>query len=92
VRRRVVSVCSAATILLVAGCGAKHSRATLKDDVVVAQAKAPWQKVIDDWYDGHIDQQHSCAAVREAIDHLPTGGTTYRSARSDLEAYERKVC
>jgi hypothetical protein len=90
VRRLLVSVCFAATILLVAGRGAKHSRATLKDDVVVAQAKAPWQKVIDDWYDGRIDRRHSCLAVREAIAHLPV--STYSTARGDLAAYARKVC
>jgi hypothetical protein len=90
VRRRVVNVCFAATILLVAGCGAKHSSATLEDDVVVAQAKAPWQKVIDDWYDGRIDRRHSCRAVREAIDHLPV--STYSSAQNELAAYARKVC
>jgi hypothetical protein len=91
VRRLVVSVCFAATILLVAGCGAKHSRARLKDDVVVARAKAPWQKVIDDWYDGRIDHRHSCRAVQEAINQLPFDAYT-GTARGDLNAYARKVC
>lgn len=80
-RRQAVSPIFAAALLLLSGCGTKHSD---------ARAKAPWMKVIDDWYDGRIDHHHSCRAVREAIDHLPV--STYSSAQSDLAAYARKVC
>jgi hypothetical protein len=90
VRTRVASASFAATLLLLAGCGTKHPHPTLENDLVVAQARAPWQKVIDDWYDGRIDRRHSCRAVREAINHLPV--LTYSGARGDLAAYARKVC
>jgi hypothetical protein len=79
----VVSPIFAVTLLVLSGCGTKHSD---------AQAKAPWMKVIDDRYDGAIDHRHSCAAVREAIAHLPSHAVTYGHFREDLEAYERKVC
>src|SRR5712691_3394836 len=91
VRRRVVSASFAVPLLLLAGCSAKHPQATSKGAVVVVHAKAPWKRVIDDWHDGRIDQRHSCAAVRQAIDHLPIS-STFSHARPDLEAYARTVC
>jgi hypothetical protein len=49
-----------------------------------------WKAVIRDWYDGSIDQRHRCAAVREAIAHLPI--STYSTALQDLQTYEETVC
>jgi hypothetical protein len=51
----------------------------------------PGKSVIRDWYDGTFDQHHRCAAVREAIRHLPIDDT-YGSAQQDLAAYEKTVC
>jgi hypothetical protein len=51
-----------------------------------------WKSVIRDWYDGTIDHWHSCAAVREAIKHLPTTPPMYSTVYDDLRAYEHAVC
>jgi hypothetical protein len=90
VRFRVASASLAATLLLLAGCGSKH-HPTAKRYHVVAHPDTPWQKVITDWYDGRINQRHSCAAVQEAIEHLPFDAYT-GTARADMNAYARKVC
>src|SRR5205823_2828370 len=53
---------------------------------------AGWKAVLDDWYDGSIDRWHSCAAVREAIRHLPVDGPIYSTVFPDLRHYARAVC
>jgi hypothetical protein len=55
--------------------------------------RAAWHAVLSDWYDGQWDSWHSCAAVREAIRHLPPGGgPIYSTVALDLPAYARGVC
>ena len=45
-----------------------------------------------DWYDnGRFDGRHSCAAVREAIKHLPVDAL-YSNFPRTFRTYERKVC
>jgi hypothetical protein len=51
-----------------------------------------WKAVLNDWYDGRMDLWHSCAAVRDAMKHLPVDSPVYSSARDDLLSYERAVC
>jgi hypothetical protein len=52
-----------------------------------------WKAVIDDWYDnGEFDEAHRCAAVREAIAHVPAQGPNYHTATEDLLAYSEQVC
>jgi hypothetical protein len=51
-----------------------------------------WKAVLNDWYDGRMDGRHRCAAVREAIRHLPSSPPMYSSVYDDLEAYAKKVC
>jgi hypothetical protein len=63
-----------------------HQRPTLGP-----AAPAEWKAVLEDWYDGRIDDWHRCAAVRAAIRHLPID-LTYSSGRSDLSAYAGGVC
>jgi hypothetical protein len=53
---------------------------------------ADWKAVFNDWYDGRMDQLHSCAAVREAMRHLPAGGMIYSTIGIDLQAYATGVC
>src|SRR5882762_202971 len=53
---------------------------------------AEWKAVFKDWYDGKMDHWHSCAAVREAIRHVPVGGAIYSTIGLDLDAYARGVC
>jgi hypothetical protein len=51
-----------------------------------------WKKLINDWYDGHVDGWYRCAVVRAAIDHLPTSPPTFSTVRLDFESYARAVC
>jgi hypothetical protein len=51
-----------------------------------------WKAVFQDWYDSRMDHWHSCAAVQEAIRHLPADGLAYSTISLDLEAYARGVC
>lgn len=52
-----------------------------------------WKAVIDDWYDnGEFDRAHRCAAVREAIAHVPAQGPNYHTTTEDLLAYSEQVC
>jgi hypothetical protein len=53
---------------------------------------AAWKAVLNDWYDGHMDHWHPCAAVLEAIRHLPADPATYSTVELDLQAYARGVC
>src|SRR4051794_25417201 len=72
----------AAALLLAAGCGHDAARRPV--------TAAEWKAVIRDWVpDRRFDRDHSCAAVREAVAHLPTG--KYRSPLPTFRSYERKV-
>ncbi len=51
-----------------------------------------WKAVLNDWYDGRMDHWHSCAAMREAIRHLPNDPGAYSTVFLDLQAYARGVC
>jgi hypothetical protein len=51
-----------------------------------------WKAVLNDWYDGRMDHWHSCAAVMEAIRHLPADPPVYSTVELDLKAYARGVC
>jgi hypothetical protein len=74
-------------LLIVAGCGG-HERHFVSHP----PPATPWRSVINDWYDGRIDQPHSCGAVRTAIRHLPASPDTTSTAKQDLEAYAKTVC
>lgn len=50
------------------------------------------KSVINDWYTGTMVHWHGCAAVREAIDHLPTVPPMDSTVLDDLRAYEQAVC
>jgi hypothetical protein len=70
--------------LALAGCGGHAARPS-------AANAAEWKGVIRDAYDGHLDRNHSCAAVRKAITQLP-GDKVYNPLPGQLRAYEKKVC
>ncbi len=44
-----------------------------------------WKLLINDWYDGRIDQTYPLHCYREAIKHLPADVEVYSNARSDIE-------
>ena len=50
-----------------------------------ASAAPPcWKALINDWYDGRIDQTYPPACYTEAIQHLPQDVDTYSSAKDDI--------
>jgi hypothetical protein len=51
-----------------------------------------WKSLINDWYDGHIDGWYRCAAVREAIRHLPSSPPPFSTILLDFRSYARAVC
>jgi hypothetical protein len=51
-----------------------------------AAAKSPcWVTLLNDWYDGRIDNVYPIPCYREAIKHLPTDISVYSSAREDIQ-------
>jgi hypothetical protein len=53
--------------------------------VQAAAATTPcWKQVINDWYDGRIDNVYPIHCYREAIDHLPEDVQTYSSAKDEI--------
>jgi hypothetical protein len=50
-----------------------------------AAASPCWKTLLNDWYDGRIDNTYPVSCYREAIKHLPTDVQTYSSARDDIE-------
>jgi hypothetical protein len=50
-----------------------------------AQAASPcWKKLLNDWYDGRIDQTYPVHCYRDALKHLPADVQTYSSAHDDI--------
>jgi hypothetical protein len=50
-----------------------------------AQAATPcWKQLLNDWYDGRIDQTYPVHCYREALKHLPSDVSTYSSAHDDI--------
>jgi hypothetical protein len=51
-----------------------------------ASAAPPcWKALINDWYDGRIDETYPPACYTEAIQHLPQDVDTYSSAKDDIQ-------
>ncbi|MHB8642855.1 MAG: hypothetical protein ACYDA3_08225 [Gaiellaceae bacterium] len=43
-----------------------------------------WRALINDWYDGRIDQTYPTSCYTQAIQHLPQDVETYSSAKGDI--------
>lgn len=51
-----------------------------------ASAAQPcWKALINDWYDGTIDETYPPACYTDAIQHLPQDVDTYSSAKDDIQ-------
>ena len=51
-----------------------------------ASAAPPcWKALINDWYDGRIDETYPPACYTDAIQHLPQDVDTYSSAKDDIQ-------
>jgi hypothetical protein len=50
-----------------------------------ARAATPcWKTLLNDWYDGRIDQTYPRRCYQEALHHLPADVQTYSSAHDDI--------
>jgi hypothetical protein len=49
-----------------------------------AAATPCWKALLNDWYDGRIDQTYASHCYTEAIAHLPRDVQTYSSAKEDI--------
>jgi hypothetical protein len=75
----------------------KHlARATLVVAALVAAVAAPqpaaakksvpcWTKLLNDWYDGRIDNTYPVSCYKAALKHLPDDVEVYSSARTDIQ-------
>jgi hypothetical protein len=50
-----------------------------------AATKPCWKRLINDWFDGRIDNVYPVKCYREAIKHLPDDVESYSDAREDIE-------
>src|SRR3954469_22167102 len=49
-----------------------------------AAATPCWKQLLNDWYDGRIDQTYAVHSYRDALKHLPSDVQTYSSAHDDI--------
>jgi hypothetical protein len=50
-----------------------------------ASATPCWKVVIEDWFDGRLDQTYPTQCYQQALQHLPTDVQLYSSAKDDIE-------
>ena len=50
-----------------------------------ASATPCWKAVINDWFDGRLDQTYPTACYQQALHHLPRDVDLYSSAKDDIE-------
>lgn len=50
-----------------------------------AAATPCWKTLLNDWYDGRIDQTYAKHCYTDALKHLPADVSTYSSAREDIQ-------
>jgi hypothetical protein len=50
-----------------------------------ANAAACWQRVLDDWRDGHLDGTYAAHCYRDALRNLPEDLRVYGSAETDIQ-------
>jgi len=81
-RRRAVALPARAlfAVLLVASA---FVAATVHAPAALA-ATPCWKTLLNDWYDGRIDQSYSVHCYHDALKHLPSDVQTYSSAHDDI--------
>jgi hypothetical protein len=81
-RRPIVTPLLKASLLATLVCAAFVGSAVRP---AVADAKTPcWKALLNDWYDGRIDNTYPVHCYREALQHLPSDVQTYSSAHDDI--------
>jgi hypothetical protein len=71
---------AAALVVIVAAMAA-----VLPASAEAAATVVCWKRLINDWYDGRIDQAYPVRCYREAIKELPEDVKVYSSAREDIQ-------
>lgn len=90
---RAKSTAVAAFVLAAVAFGGCRATNSVKPPASPSPIVRGWRAVLLDWSDnGKFDERHACAAVREAMQHLPSDPPTYNTAYDDLRQYARQVC
>jgi len=95
--RPIASVLLVPVALIGAGCAgigaAERSEHAAKQRVQVPPVQgSEWKAVFNDYYDGRLDGQHRCAAVRLAITHISDAEVPYSTIYEELRSLERRSC
>jgi hypothetical protein len=72
---------AASLVALAFGAAAVHAPAAAAS---TASSTPCWKSLLNDWYDGRIDQTYSVHCYRDALKHLPADVQTYSSAHDDI--------
>jgi hypothetical protein len=82
-RRSVLSTSIVKAALLAALVSAAFAGSAVH--AAPAQAATPcWKLLLNDWYDGRIDQTYPVHCYKDALKHLPSDVQTYSSAHDDI--------
>jgi len=71
-------------ILLGVGVAALSIVAAVARPVPAAAATPCWKALLNDWYDGRIDNTYPLHCYSDALKHLPADVQTYSSAHDDI--------
>ena len=73
--RALVAVCACALLLPLPAPAATRA----------AAAPPCWKTLLNDWYDGRIDNVYPIHCYQDTINHLPKDIEVYSSAREDIQ-------
>jgi hypothetical protein len=76
--RRIVKAAVAVTIVALA------LLASVARPTTAAAATPCWKTLLNDWYDGRIDNTYPIHCYQDALSHLPADVQTYSSAHDDI--------
>jgi Alphavirus glycoprotein J len=71
-------------VLLCASVAAAAFAGALVRPVTAAAGAPCWKTLLNDWYDGRIDNTYPIHCYRDALHHLPKDVDEYSSAREDI--------
>ncbi len=82
-RRSVLATSIVKAALLAALVSAAFAGSAVR--AAPAEAATPcWKLLLNDWYDGRIDQTYPVHCYKDALKHLPSDVQTYSSAHDDI--------
>jgi hypothetical protein len=73
---KLIARCALAAVALVAA---------FAHPAPAAAATPCWKALLNDWYDGRIDQTYAVHCYNDALKHLPADVQTYSSAHDDIQ-------